>query len=379
MLEGHLAAARARVADGHVLLAPLQPDLAFVHAVCADAAGNLVLTPPWGDGIAGLMAAQKGVIATVERIVSTDEIRKLQGVVRLPRHAVLAVCEAPFGAHPAGLWAPGIDCYAEDYPFLAEVRRAARGDLDAWFDERIAPGREVYLSRIDQIDLRRRARDPVPTPAAIDGPATAEERAIVECARILAEKCRADGHHTLLAGIGTANLAAWLAVRQFAAVDLMAELGLYGYWPQPGEPFVFHFANLPTCLSLGDIGETMGMHLRRGMAVLGAAQIDAAGNVNTTQVGDKYLLGSGGHNDCASLAREVVVLCGADRLVDKVDYVTSPGARISTLVTERGVYAKVDGRLQLRSPAADWREPEPELLRLLRAWDPNGYFRASAS
>jgi hypothetical protein len=216
-------------------------------------------------------------------------------------------------------------------------------------------------------------------PPAREGAATANERAIVQCARILVEKCRTRDHRTLLAGIGTANLAAWLAVRQFAAVDLMAELGLYGYWPQPGEPFVFHFANLPTCLSLGEIDEMMGMHLRRGMAVLGAAQIDPTGNVNTTRIDDKYLLGSGGHNDCASLAREVVVLCGADRLVEKVDYITSPGARVSAVVTERGVFEKADGRFQLRSAPEDWPEPDAQALALLRAWDPRGWFTSESA
>jgi acyl CoA:acetate/3-ketoacid CoA transferase beta subunit len=182
----------------------------------------------------------------------------------------------------------------------------------------------------------------------------------------------------------------------------MAELGLFGYWPQPGEPFVFHFANLPTCLALADIDEIIGQHLRRGMALVGAAQIDAAGNVNTSEIpGERYLLGSGGHNDCASAAADVVVVCSAEpgRLVEKVAYVTSPGERISALVTERGAFEKVDGVFRLRSappPVGDaveylrahafpfetfaevdeWREPGADELALLAAWDPKAYFRA---
>jgi acyl CoA:acetate/3-ketoacid CoA transferase beta subunit len=311
----------------------------------------------------------------------------------------LAVCEVPFGAHPAGVWAPGIVSYAEDYAFMAEVRAAARSDFDGWFERRIAGGE--YLASLDRDELRRRASlGPASVSPKLDPP-TAAERAIVEAARLLRHKCKNAGHRTLLAGIGAANLAAWLAVRQIAAdgleVDLMAELGLFGYWPQPGEPFVFNFANLPTCVALGEIDEIMGLHLRRGAAVVGAAQIDAVGNVNTTQIpGERYLLGSGGHNDCASSAADVVVVCSADRLVDRVAYVTSPGERVSAVVTERGVFEKVEGRFRLRSlPSPDaleylrahafafetfpevelWRDPDAEALALLAAWDPHGHFR----
>src|SRR6185369_16523426 len=58
MLESHLQAGRARISDGEVQIRALTPDVAFVHAACADRAGNLVLTPPWGDGVAGMLAAR---------------------------------------------------------------------------------------------------------------------------------------------------------------------------------------------------------------------------------------------------------------------------------------------------------------------------------
>jgi acyl CoA:acetate/3-ketoacid CoA transferase alpha subunit len=361
MLDEHLRAGRAKQLEDQILIRALEPDVAFLHAPCADAFGNVVMTPPLGDGVSGAMAAKQGAVVTVEKIVSSEEIRRLQHWVRLPRDAVRAVCEVPFGAHPAGVW--GIDPYAEDYGFMAAVREA-RDQLDEFF-QRPPP--------INREELFRRAREKVPPPPPSPGPATSMERAIVECARVIRERCSRAGHQTLLAGIGSANLAAWLAVRELPDVDLMAELGHFGYWPQPGEPFVFHFANLPTCTSLGEIDETMGMHLRRGMAVLGAAQIDDQGNVNTTAIpGEKYLLGSGGHNDCASLARDVVILCSEERRVERVDYVTSPGTRITALVTERGRYEKMHGKFRFVSDCAI---PSEDELNLLRAWDPRGDFR----
>ncbi len=67
-------------------------------------------------------------------------------------------------------------------------------------------------------------------------------------------------------------------------------------------------------------------------ALLGAAQIDKFGNLNSTCIGD-YLhpalrfSGSGGACDAACLAAEVIVFMQHEkrRFVEKVDYLTSPG------------------------------------------------------
>ena len=84
---------------------------------------------------------------------------------------------------------------------------------------------------------------------------------------------------------------------------------------------------------LVDIMDTM----RRGFidyAFLGGAQIDKYGNLNSTMIGTDYqkpevrFPGSGGANDFASLAWEVVIIMdrhGPRRFVEKVDFITSPG------------------------------------------------------
>jgi acyl CoA:acetate/3-ketoacid CoA transferase alpha subunit len=48
------------------LLAPLQPDVALMHAPLADAQGNVVCAPPLLEGVWGALAAKRGVIVTVE-------------------------------------------------------------------------------------------------------------------------------------------------------------------------------------------------------------------------------------------------------------------------------------------------------------------------
>ncbi len=65
---------------------------------------------------------------------------------------------------------------------------------------------------------------------------------------------------------------------------------------------------------------------------LGAAQLDKHGNINTTVIGDHdhpkaRLPGSGGANDVGSFARRTIIIIRQDkkRLVEKIDFVTTPG------------------------------------------------------
>src|SRR5207302_2097255 len=126
----------------------------------------------------------------------------------------------------------------------------------------------------------------------LDAPPNAIESAIVAAARLLKERIRDVGATAMLAGAGMANLAAWLAAYDLAEegvnVDLVAEMGLVGYWPRPGEPMLFNQRNFPTCTMLADIDFTMSILVAGGRAraigALGAAQLDRRGNINSTLV-----------------------------------------------------------------------------------------------
>jgi glutaconate CoA-transferase subunit B len=79
----------------------------------------------------------------------------------------------------------------------------------------------------------------------------------------------------------------------------------------------------------------MFLYQQRGFldyGLLGAAQIDKYGNINTSLIGDierpkVRLPGSGGANDIASSASRVIVsvIHEKRRFVEKVDFITSPG------------------------------------------------------
>ena len=116
------------------LLAPLVPDVALMHAPVADRDGNIALHPPLLEGVWGALAARRGAIVTVEKIV--DDVRPWSHLVRIPAHRVLAVVECPMGAHPGGLYTGDlpVDGYGEDYDFWVDgPRRDARAtSYDAW-------------------------------------------------------------------------------------------------------------------------------------------------------------------------------------------------------------------------------------------------------
>jgi acyl CoA:acetate/3-ketoacid CoA transferase beta subunit/acyl CoA:acetate/3-ketoacid CoA transferase alpha subunit len=420
------------------LVRSLRPDIVLLQAVAADPTGNVVLAAPYGEGVWGAMASRGGVIACVEEIVDEAEVRRFNTQPVVPGHLVRAVCRVPRGSHPYGLYTggfPGVQSYAEDARFIDEVQKAARDPeaFASWTLEWITgvSDHAGYLKRLDERAApdparavlkatRRPAQDPAEPPATATAmhPPSVDERMVLTAARIVGEKVRIAGHNSIVAGIGLAHLAAWVAAELLSSsavpVQLLAEIGMSGFTPLPGDPYLFASQNLPGCVSLTDVLEVLGT-LVSGPAsscigVLGAGQIDRDGNLNSTWSDDgQFLVGSGGANDIASAAEEVVVVVkhAPGRLVVKLPYITAPGRRVTAVVTTKGVFERIDGDLVLTGyvsePGKDPHQviediractgwdlivddscrpvPEPELpeLALLRAFDPEEVFLKNAS
>jgi acyl CoA:acetate/3-ketoacid CoA transferase alpha subunit/acyl CoA:acetate/3-ketoacid CoA transferase beta subunit len=378
------------------LVSALRPDVVLVHGAAADEHGNVVLAAPYGEGQAGALAARRGVIATVERLVSTAEIREMSRLTRIPAHVVRAVCVVPFGAHPYGFNnpnVPGIASYTEDEQFVSGTLRASRtpeGFRD-WIDEWVlgVGSHDGYLARLGQERLGELST-PRPEPNAAEilscirpnESASGVETQIAVTARRLASATRARGLQAVLSGVGLSNLAAWLGVIQLRQsgvdVELMAEIGLFGYAPRPGEPFIFAGQNVPTSKVLTDVMGVLGTYVSgpgtRSIGLIGAGQIDRTGAVNSTYSDDgDFLVGSGGANDVLSAADEVIITVANEphRLVDKVAYRTCPGDRVRTIVTDLGVFDKADGGFILTAllPAAGADTHQAvELIRSRTGW-----------
>jgi hypothetical protein len=411
------------------LLAPLRPDVTIVHAAVADRAGNLAMHPPLLEGVWGALGAERGVIATTERVV--DDLQPWSHLVRVPAHRTLAVVEAPFGAHPGGLF-PGslpVEGYGEDYDFWVSVRDATRADdFDAWIGHWVldVKTQDDWLERVGDerlAALRRKAnpeswRDEVTAhPPDLDAPPNRWELAAAMGARYLAERIERTGAQGVLAGAGVANLSAWLGVQHARAagcdVHLTAEVGLWDYDPVLADPFVLNHRNFPGSAMLGDaslvLGTLAGGAGTTTIACLGGAQVDRVGNVNSTQIpGGAFLVGSGGGNDVASVCADalVVALLSPERTPESCGYVTSPGRAVRAVVTDLGILEKldepldgaelvltavpdgagsVDERVTAARAACGWDLRVADTVRelpavgddevaALRRWDPRGWF-----
>ncbi len=418
------------------LLKAFQPDVTMVHGAVADTSGNTILTYPLAGDAFGAWAAAKGVIVSVDKIVPTEFIRQHAHLVRIPAYSVLAVVEAPFGAHPLGVMQHGLPefgphAYFPDYDFMTMVNEATKDEsaFERFVQEWILSVRdhEDYLERLGNerlLYLKGKAAVDAWLPETIAESArldfskapNAIERLVLAAGRIIAERCQQKGYKNMLAGIGLSNLAAWLAAYSLKGtsheVDLIAEIGMYGYLPRTSDPAVFSFHNMHACKMLANIETALGYNVggatNRCLGVLGAGMIDPYGNANSTKISDKiYLVGSGGANDIASTNQEslVVMNAGRHRLVEKVPYITYPGRRVRTLVTDVGLFEKLEGRdtftLTAYLPAdpdeteaqcmdrikenVGWQlETAPALKRLsigrkedltlLRLFDPRGYY-----
>jgi glutaconate CoA-transferase, subunit A len=131
-----------------VVVPPLRPDVALLHAPLGDRRGNLHLDQPYvlDERFA---AASRNVVATVERIASMEEVAAAG--VTIPGHLVTAVAEVPYGAHPSSCY----PMYAYDRPHLAQyVRAATAGDADlaAYLDRYVTgtPTEEAYRKVIGE-------------------------------------------------------------------------------------------------------------------------------------------------------------------------------------------------------------------------------------
>ncbi len=300
-------------------------------------------------------------------------------MLRVPAHRVLAVVEAPYGAHPGGCYAPGlpVTSYGEDIAFWNMVAdAAAKKDFDAFAKEWVLDlaTHDEYLEKLGTTHLRwlEGRSDPLSwkaddaaTPISDDPAISTWEQAATFGAREVERVVTDVEADAVLAGAGVANLAAWVAVGRARAagsrVTLTAELGLFGYEPTPADPYIFNHRVFPGTPYLSDASSVLGMVVggpgTRTVGCLGAAEVDRNGCLNSTELaGGRFLVGSGGANDVASRATAcvVVTLARPERLPDTVAYVTSPGERIVSVVTDKGVLRRRDGELRVAAvPSGD--------------------------
>jgi glutaconate CoA-transferase, subunit B len=249
---------------------------------------------------------------------------------------------------------------------------------------------------------------------------TDSEMMIAVAARVL------KGSRTVFVGVGLPNIACNLARHTVAPnMELIYESGVYGARPERlplsiGDPTLVSGA-----VSVVSMADLFGLYLQRGLvevALLGGAQIDRYGNLNTTVIGEYVkpktrLPGSGGACEIAINAQRTFMIMRLKRraFVDKLDFLTSPGhltggdsrARLGLpgggpelVITDRAilnfdnpqremqlselypgttakdVQAEVGWPLRLAATIGETAAPTAEELRLIRdEVDPQGMYR----
>jgi acyl CoA:acetate/3-ketoacid CoA transferase alpha subunit len=351
----------------------LNPDLAIVHALAADRYGNTIMShndktsyAAWGE-----KAAKKGVVVTVEKLVSTDYIRKHAALVKLPGYMVNSVSIVPFGAHPEGLPNLNIsdlESYGEDIEFMTQRRSSTRETekYETWLEEwvlnckdhseylaKLGNGRLQHIRGKAEEDTWRDELRPLLSDVSTSTEYNPTEMMIVASARRIKETVINKGYKVLLGGTGIALLATWLGyfnLRQEGHdVDLVIGPGFFGYAPRPLEPITSNYYLLPTCKIMTDVINAYGVMVagenNQCMSILGAGEIDKYGNTNSTKSDSGvYLTGSGGANDAMN-AQEVLLITAQskERFLERLPYLTCPGTRVRTLVSNLGIFERSEG------------------------------------
>jgi glutaconate CoA-transferase subunit B len=150
-------------------------------------------------------------------------------------------------------------------------------------------------------------------------------------------------------GIGLPSLASNLARATHAPnLQLIYESGTIGTRPERIPLSIGDPALVAGTTMVAPMIDVFQLFLQRGhidVGFLGAAQIDRYGNINTTVIGsygkpNVRLPGAGGASEIAAHAKRVLVVMTLDRRAfpANVDFVTSPGDRVSRVITDKCIF-----------------------------------------
>jgi acyl CoA:acetate/3-ketoacid CoA transferase alpha subunit/acyl CoA:acetate/3-ketoacid CoA transferase beta subunit len=353
------------------LVKSLNPDISIVHACLADEMGNSVLAVPYGDDLWGALASQS-VLVTVEKVVTTAEIRRYSALVKIPSYMVKAVCVAPMGLHPFSLASPHIGDlkgYETDTEFLKGLHQASLDNslMDQWIKEWVleCPDQESYLKKLGQTRLDNLQYNPgVITKSEGSSSKNSgttiysnEEMLLIAASREIKQKIMRSRHKTVLLGAGSRSAAVLLAYYQLIAagyeLNIVTGNGQYGYDPFAGEIAVQNLAAIYSSKMVTDTvtaqGILIGGQNNRCLGVLGAGQIDKYANINSTLTSSgQFLVGSGGANDVGNASEVIVILSQSkEKFVDVLPFITCPGNRVSTVISNLGIFRKETGKREI--------------------------------
>ena len=297
----------------------IRPDVAVIHALRADRAGNVML-----EGIVGVqkqvVLAAKRAIVTVEEIVDDFGPRNLNAVI-LPSWTVSAIACVPGGAHPS---------YAQGY------YKRDNAYYKKW--DAISRDRDGFLAWM-KTNVLEKARRSLPSSASgwrdTEGATMAETYTPNEMMTAAAARALRPSD-VCFVGIGMPSAACNLARLTHAPdITLIYESGTLATKPSVLPLSIGDGVLCDTALTTVSVPEMFRYWLQGGritVGFLGGAQIDRYANLNTTVVGDYHkpktrLPGGGGAPEIATSCGEIFIIMNHLKrgFVEKIDFATSLG------------------------------------------------------
>lgn len=134
---------------------PASPDVVVVHAILGDEYGNVAFPArrllPQSVDVTHTRSCDR-VIVTVERIVSTTEIKKHPELTEIPAFRTTHIVEVPYGAHPTSVL--GVYRSDDDHFHAYAEAGASQTGFDAYLDEFVRGTRD-HQEYLERIGLRR--------------------------------------------------------------------------------------------------------------------------------------------------------------------------------------------------------------------------------
>ncbi len=315
------------------------------------------------------------MLVTVEKIVSQDVIRKHAALVKIPGHLVKAVSVVPMGVHPFSLANPGLEDfngYESDAEFLKELHEAfkSRETLDSWIKKWVldCASPEDYLKKLGEkrVQALHQGKPVTEKPNRISSETTTaeyseEEMMIIAASREIVRQIETSGLKVVLLGAGSSSTAVVLAYHLLKnkgyELEIITGNGQYGYEPLHGEMALQGLAAVYASKMVTDTitsqGVLIGGKYNLCLGVIGAGQIDKFGSTNSTLTSSgQFLVGSGGANDVGNASEVIVIINQSkDRFVETLPYVTCPGIRMTTVVSNMGIFKKAIGKEELKLAA----------------------------
>ena len=308
-------------AGRRLALAPALPlDVALISAPRADRSGNVQIIGARALDMA-LAGAARRVLVTVEEVVDDGALAGDGRQSILHRNQVTAIAEVPGGAYPTSC----LPFYVTDYAALRDMLNGATL-------QRPRPSRpamaHVRRSATVPANTAKRLR----TTATASAPATVDERLVVRIAREFDDDSLASAG----AVSPVANIAYRLAKRTNAPGMIITTMSC-GHIDIVPTPLTLSLAESFDCQTAvahrGGEDSYFDFYQsgRVSHEIVGAAQVDRRGRVNTLRIdrsdgGFIRLPGQGGMADVANMHRTFIIYLPrqtARALVDEVDFVSA--------------------------------------------------------